>query len=490
MKTKTTQAALNPTTHVTTAVIASSILAVGQAAAADATNATAVAGSPNKDMISLAEQAPEGYYALRRYPKFYGDPNTTLGSIWDRSQLFGNLWGLRDQAVDKGIYLDVSVTQFLQGNVAGGKTQGPVRGNGTADYWLTFDSGKAGLWPGGGLFLHAESSWLADKSVNGDTGSLLPANFDATMPSPNQSQGIALPELYFAQGLPADLLLIAGKLNFAGLADQNVFANNERTQFEYTGLVNNPILGAFIPYTPLGVALAWTPSSHHSVALVGTQATGNGTTTGFDNFNGEYTVGLQYQFSTKLANRLPGNYRIIAGYSSKNILAYDVDPRNLIRELIGAIPPARYGENHGLMLNLDQYLWTRDDGAAGGDAPSRKGLPPVGFGLFFRAGWAPSSRNVIDQFYSAGIGGYGMIPGRDRDQWGLGWSGTHISGDLRQDLRLLGRKIHQFENGFEAFYNFAVPPATHVTASVQVIDSVNPAVDTAVVIGTRFQFDF
>ena len=318
--------------------------------------------------------------------------------------------GPRDQAVDKGLYLDVSLTQFAQGNVAGGNQQGPVRGNGSADYWLTFDSGKAGLWPGGGIFLHAESSWLADESVNGATGSLLPANFDATMPSPNQSQAIALPELYFAQGLPAGLAVIAGKLNFAGLADQNVFANNERTQFEYTGLVNNPILGAFIPYTPLGVALAWTPSSHHAVALVGTQANGNGTTTGFDNFDGEYAVGLQYQFSTKLADRLPGNYRVIAGYSSKEILAYDVDPRHLIGEIIGVIPPVTYSENYGLMINFDQYLWTRDEGAARADAPLRKGLPPVGVGLYFRAGWAPADRNVIDQFYSAGIGGYGMIP--------------------------------------------------------------------------------
>jgi len=488
MKTKMKHRSRKKTAALT--VIASSVVAASQVTAADTTNATTTATSNDKKMISLAEAAPELYYAFRRYPEFYGDPNTTLGSIWDRTQLLGNLGGLRDKAVDKGIYLDVSVTQFAQGNVAGGNTQGPVHGNGTADYWLTLDSGKAGLWSGGGIFLHAESSWLADETINGDTGSLLPANFDAVMPTPNISRGIALPELYFAQGLPADLMLIAGKLNFSGLGDQNVFANNERTQFEYTGLVNNPILGAFIPYTPLGLALVWAPSQHHTVALLGTQANGNATTTGFDEFNGEYTGGLQYQYSTKFADRLPGNYRILLGYSSKEIMAYDIDPRHLIEEIIGIIPPIDYTENYALLINFDQYLWTREETKEAIAAAHRIGMPPIGFGIYFRAGWAPADRNVIDQFYSAGIGGYGMIPGRDRDQWGVGWAGTHISNDLRDDVALANIDLNNFENAFEAFYNFAVTPATHVTANVQVINSVNPAVDTAVVIGTRFQFDF
>jgi ATP/maltotriose-dependent transcriptional regulator MalT len=41
--------------------------------------------------------------------------------------------------------------------------------------------------------------------------------------------------------------------------------------------------------------------------------------------------------------------------------------------------------------------------------------------------------------------GYGMIiPGRDNDQWGIGWSGTHISSDLRDDLDLLGIDLDSF----------------------------------------------
>ena len=181
----------------------------------------------------------------------------------------------------------MSVTQFLQGNVSGGEDNGGARYNGTADYWLTFDSGKAGLWPGGAIFLHAESSWQADRSVNADVGSLLPANFDAAMPTPNDSEAIVLPELYLVQALPGNVVTVAGKVDWAGIGDTNVFANNERTQFLCTGLVNNPILGAFIPYTSLGVAGVWAPSKQHNLAVLAIQANGDATTSGFDNFNVE-----------------------------------------------------------------------------------------------------------------------------------------------------------------------------------------------------------
>jgi porin len=121
----------------------------------------------------------------------------------------------------------------------------------------------------------------------------------------------------------------------------------------------------------------------------------------------------------------------------------------------------------------------------------RKGLPPVGIAIFGRAGWAPKDRNVIDQFYSFGIGGYGMlISGRDYDQWGIGWAGTHLSSDLRDDAAVLGVDLSSFEHGVEAFYNFQVTPAVHVTLNAQVIDSPAKSVDTAYTLGSRLQIEF
>ena len=47
-------------------------------------NASVETSSQN-DTISLALVAPELYYQLRRYPKFYGDDNTIHGSFGERS---------------------------------------------------------------------------------------------------------------------------------------------------------------------------------------------------------------------------------------------------------------------------------------------------------------------------------------------------------------------------------------------------------------------
>jgi hypothetical protein len=250
----------------------------------------------------------------------------------------------------------------------------------------------------------------------------------------------------------------------------------------------------------LGVAGVWAPNERHNLAVLGIQSNGDATTSGFDNFNGDYSAGVQYQFSPKVNGNLPGNYRALLGYSSKDIPSFDIDPRHLIEEIIGVVPVAEETENYTFMLNFDQYLWVKPDSSdayhkrletAQYPGVGRHHLPPVGIGIFGRAGWAPSDRNVIDQFYSFGIAGYGMLlPNRDNDQWGLGWAGTHVSTDLRDDVGLLGVDLDSFEHAFEAFYNVEVTPAVHLTLNAQFIDPPVKSIDDAYTLGTRLQIDF
>jgi hypothetical protein len=254
-----------------------------------------------------------------------------------------------------------------------------------------------------------------------------------------------------------------------------------------TGLVNNPILGAFVPYTSLGLGGVWAPSKKHAIAFIGVKSEGDATTSGFDNFNGDYTLGGQYQFSPTIGGNLPGNYRVVAGFSNEDIPRFDIDPRQLIDEVIGVLPVADKSDNYAFLLNFDQYLWVKE----GRPDDGRKHLPPVGIGIFGRPGWAPKNRNVIDQFYSFGIGGYGMIiPGRNNDQWGIGWSGTQISSDLRDTVGFFGVDVDNMEHAFEAFYNIELTPAVHMRANAQAIDSVDESLDTAYILGTRLHVDF
>ena len=187
------------------------------------------AADDNEGKLSLIEVAPSLYYSAKRYWEFYGDKNTTQGSISERSHLLGNFNGTRDKLVDHGVYIDAGVTQFLQGNLSGGDRDSPdPRTNGSTDVWLWLDTGKADLWSGGALYAHWEANW--GTSMNGDVGSLLPANFDATMPRANNPPSSKLSELYYMQALPGHLVAAFGKQDMAAWADTNLFANNERTQ--------------------------------------------------------------------------------------------------------------------------------------------------------------------------------------------------------------------------------------------------------------------
>ena len=154
----------------------------------------------------------------------------------------------------------------------------------------------------------------------------------------------------------------------------------------------------------------------------------------------------------------------------------------MISQAIGLVPVSTKDNNYTVVGNFSQYLYVKK-------ANDRKGLPPIGFGIFGRAGWAPKGRNVIDQFYSAGIGGFAMlIPGRDHDNWGVGWAGTQISSDLRGITNL--NKVNSYEHALEVFYNVEVTPAVHVTVNTQVVDSAVKSRDTAVATGARLQVMF
>ena len=76
-----------------------------------------------------------------------------------------------------------------------------------------------------------------------------------------------------------------------------------------------------------------------------------------------------------------------------------------------------------------------------------------------------------------------MIPGRSRDNWGIGYYSDAPSRDLQDSLSHL--LAIRDEQGLEIFYNFAVTPWLTVGVDLQVI---NPSLgdDTAILPGLRF----
>ncbi len=433
------------------------------------------------------ESIGQGYlFSLRHYPKFYGDTNTICGDIFERSYLFDFPHGFRGLA-DHGIYVDTTVFQFLGSNLVGGAKHGDIRYNGNAEYWLLIDIGKLGLWSKGAFLLHAESSWTVSDSINDDVGSILATNSRSRVPVPGES-ATTLSEIVFAQFLSDIFVFRLGKIDVTGPIDATTFANNSRFQFLYSGLVNNPIIYTFTKYTPWGFLPALIPNKKNELLFFIADAEGSADKTGFDTaFNGNTTYCIQYIFSPTLSVNLPGNYRLIGAYSRKPITSYDIDERHLIGEDIGTITIPEKNNNYAWLMNFDQYIWIHCNNDT---IPCRDDLPPVGILLFGRAGWAPKDRNVIDQFYSIGIGSYGGPRNRYYDQWGIGYAATHISSDLRRDLMIKNVAFNTFEHAFEVFYNLQVTPALHLTLDAQIIRPPLKSRHTAFVINSRLQADF
>ena len=91
-----------------------------------------------------------------------------------------------------------------------------------------------------------------------------------------------------------------------------------------------------------------------------------------------------------------------------------------------------------------------------------------GIGIFGRFGAADGNPNPVRFFYSLGLGGKGLIPGREFDQFGLGG----YYGDITNP-KFTGpagtRTFLRNAYGFEAYYNVAITPWMQLTPDIQVI---------------------
>ena len=99
-----------------------------------------------------------------------------------------------------------------------------------------------------------------------------------------------------------------------------------------------------------------------------------------------------------------------------------------------------------------------------------------------------------------GVGGKGVVPGRPRDTFGVGWARTEFGDDFLPFLReRLGLGLER-EDAVEIFYNASITSWLNATLDLQIIE---PALkknlsssgrlenaDTAVVAGLRLYMRF
>jgi porin len=410
---------------------------------------------------SLAEQVE----ALEEGATLFPIPDYTSG-ILARDALTGDWNGERTSlAKDYGLQFELDVNQIYQGVMDGGENSNDEY-YGSAYYALKFDTGQAGLWPGGFLEVRGETYW--GKSVNPDTGGLLTANVNDALRDP-AGNGTYLPHVIYTQFLAENFAFFVGKLNTT-VGDSNSFAHGVGDQrFMNLAFSLNPVGLTTGPYAPLGVGFVFIPFERVAYSFSVIDSNGKIDESGFNTvLDGDYSFINELKITTNFFGR-PGHQTVGFVYSIKEFSS--IDQRI-------ALPPgtdrsiATEDDSWAFIYNFDQYLVSDPDD------------PEQGWGLFGRVGISDGDANLLHRFYSIGVGGTGLFPGRDRDRFGLGYYFLDVSNNR------VGIATSDDEQGAEIFYNFVLTPAVELTADLQIIDGAVRSADTAVVGGLRARLRF
>ncbi len=408
------------------------------------------------------------------------------GDLWTRRALLGDFDGGRTSLANRGVQFGIDWNQTVQSVVDGGRDTNTAYG-GTLDYNLSIDLMRMGVLPGAVVKFRGESRY--GETVNGDAGPILPVNADFTFPltgDPDEGVPITITTLSYTQFLSESFALFFGKIDtFDG--DPNEFASGRGlTQFQNLNLIFSPAPLVTIPYDTLAAGLVWLPTKHLTLSTSLITTADSSTTTGFDKIGDGWTWASEAQVQYRLGH-LPGGFNVGGSYAwAQDFNA--IGRRFVFRPGEGITATPDENDSWSLYASAWQYL-IADEPADKADAPLNltDGAPDrKGLGLFVRAGFADEETNPTEFSISGGLGGRGLIPGRDHDLLGVGVFHDEIQS--RRLLSVLG--VEDSASGVEAFYNIALTPAAGLTLDVQIVEAATDRIDTAVVLGARLLIRF
>jgi len=443
------------------ALTANSWAAGESSASADSSTQAAdkpVPGQLANGLISLTKLAP----TITRVSDY-------SGGTWQRNTMFGDLDGRRSDWYDKGFSVDMQLTQIYQGVTSGGSAAGNGNDayNGLLEINAYLDTGKLGWWSGGLLATTVQTGW--GSPLQGEVGNLSPVNATPLWPVPFEST-TRVTEYYLTQGLPGEIILIIGRIDATNFLDTNSYANIPEAQF-FNGSLNNDLLwGNLLTFSTYAALLVIPVTESFSVATgVWTPETQPDDT---DGDWGSWAAVINPIFSYHLGGKA-GKVQVTYAYSSADTAPFD-NPRFAPNEFADFISdkegiPAK-DDNWLITFNLEQHLWTpqgrKEDYASGTQDFANN---PPGIGLYYRFGYMPENRNSFNMTMSGGLGARGIIPGRPNDRMGIGAYAMYASDDFK-DASLVLNQLLDDEQGFEAYYNFAVTPWLQISADVQWVD--------------------
>lgn len=386
----------------------------------------------------------------------------------DRPTLTGDWFGRGAVFQDRGVSLRGSVTHFLQGLAAGeGRHEWELGGK--LDGFVDVDVTKLGGWSGLSIHSHAELNY--GEALTSPGGTFLPTNVGMGFPGSESSSGDLA--LFVAQRLPGGVSVMAGKINTVDLYSAGREFSGGRGVERFHHLEFAAPASGITPSMLLGgvVSVATDPAKFTLMVYDPDSKIGQ---TGFDR---PFEKGTSLNGSVELGGTLLGRksrHIFSAAYSTQDGVDFNDIPDLVLPR---STPPGNRDRRWYLAYALEQTLW-RDES-----------VPGRAFGLFGQAAISDGNPNPIGWSALLGVGGTGVIPGRERDRLGLGLFCLGFSDRLKEGLYSVGIPIRN-EAGIEAFYNLAVTPWLYVTGDILLIRPPQTGGDTAVIAGVRAQVVF
>jgi porin len=388
------------------------------------------------------------------------------------SNLTGAWGGLRDRLAQDGLSIDLNGIHSFQGVADGGLDLGNRTGNVVSgNLGLTLDTEKAGLWPGGTLKVRLEGRAGDDVLIG--AGATSPVNNQAIFPLVESRRGQeawALTELVFTQFFTEQIGIVGG-LNNTTYGDNNPITGDaiSNQHFMNMGFLYSPVESHAVPAVTLGGGILLRPVEGvlGSLTVVGSEETAGYNP--FDLYEGT-TFATEWEFEYEVGGK-PGGMVVGGLYSINQArVPFGGNPRLVLEEFAETGELETTKDSWAVFWNGFQYL---------------SGDEERGTGLFARLGLSDGDPNPVRWHGAVGVGGVGLLPGREFDRWGMGVYYQNLTEGVLSLAFGLDDEI-----GAEVFYNIALTPWLNVTLDAQVIDSAVPQAGTAVVLGTRVAIRF
>lgn len=382
----------------------------------------------------------------------------------ERDTLTGDWGGRRTWLKEHGITIAPRLTQFYQG-LAAGDGDHDFEYGGKADLMLNADLSKLGLWNGFSVTVHGEYNF--GESINGAGGVLSPVNTALLFPGMEDADAFDLSSVYLQQQFGDSVSLLFGKINMMDIASKKQFAGGAGIDSFWNLAFAAPPTGVVPPYLFGALMSVRTKPATFGLWVYDPSSVVN--KSGFEEpFAKGVTIRGSVDFPVTIGG-LGGRQGFVALYSTES----GTDLADIGDTFIPPFPPDQPGNKNGqyyFAYSFDQYLYRVSE------------TSKEGFGVFGQFGISDGNPNRLYLSAHLGIGGTGLIPGRNEDNWGVAYYYMGPSRDLQKSLSPLVKL--RDEHGLEVFYNFEVTPWLTVGADLQII---NPSLgeDTVVIPGLR-----